>query len=466
MTPLFFLALALAQDSSLELTQTPLRLTLREAIEIGLRPGHRADVALAAEAVRRAESNTRAGRAALYPTVEATVSGGERKQNLGAQGFGGGNLPISLTPNFTQFDARPTISATLLNFSQLKNFKAVRREATRTLHEQDSALDNAALAIARQYAACLDAQAARHAAGAEVKLSRELLEAAESRLQAGTVTKVDVTRAKAQLAADQSALLAARQSEREALASLFRGIGAEYFEDVELVALPAAAATHAPVSSISQTSALESRLSTAAYLAASIPATLEAALAAATANRADLRIREQSIRAAEDKLKAAQWEKLPMLTASFDYGRNGTAPTDTAWTRNATAALKVTLLDFGRRKEKEVQAGIALREERIRLLDLRREIQREVRVALGRLESADAQLAAAKAEMELSDQQIEQVRERMTVGLAAGLDSADAQTRRARSVRSLLNAENSLLNARIEIWHATGQLRQMIENIP
>lgn len=418
--------------------QGPMQLSIREAIEIGLRPGQRADTGLATEALARAESIARGNKSALYPLIEGKMSGGERSVNLGAQGFGGGGPGglSNLNPSFTNFDGRPSVSATLLNLAQWKSWKASKLDIGRAAQELDLSMNGAALSIASQFLACLQAQAEVRAAEIDLKLSQDLLKAAEARLKAGTVTIVDVTRAKSQEASDRSALIGQRQAELEARAALFRGIGIEFKEEIQLSEIQAG-------NIVPQM-------------------TVEEAMAAAVERRTDLKVRESALQVAAEKVKAARLEKLPTLSGAFDLGRNGLTPANNAWTRNATVSLNVTLYDFGRRGEREAQAQIAVREERIRLLDLKREIQRQIRVAIGKIDSAKAQVEAAKAELELTSLQISQVRERAAAGLSTGLDLTDAQARFARSNRSVLKAESALQSAGVELLNATGQLRERI----
>jgi outer membrane protein TolC len=426
----------LAAVAALAQTETSQRLTLREAIEIGLRPGNRADASLARESVARAESVARQGRAAMMPLIESKTSGGERSVNLGAQGFGGGvGAPISLNPSFTNFDTRPTVSMTLVNLAQWKSWRAAKMDVGRTGSELDATLDAAAYDIARRYLTTLEAQADRIVAEVDLRLSADLRRAAEDRLRAGTVTVVDVTRAKSQEASDRGTLATRRQAEEEAKAALFRAIGLEYNEAIEL----------------SPTTGAEG-----------VRTTLDEALRQAN-GRPDIRQRQEALRIAEAKIKAVNWEKYPSLSANFDIGRNGVSVPDSAWTRNTTLTLSLTLFDFGRRGERESQAAIAAREERIRLDDLLREVRRQVRVAIGKQAAADAQVEAAKAETELANLQLEQVRERATAGLATGLDIADAQTRLARAARSTVKAEYSRQSAGVEVLNAMGSLRQRID---
>jgi outer membrane protein TolC len=418
------------------------RLSLAEAIEIGLRPGNRADLALAIEAIAKSKSQARAAKAALLPTVEANVSVGERLQNLATQGFGGavpggGGLPFALNPSFTTFDARPVVSATLLNLSQWRTWKATQQESDKLRLDREATMESAASAIARLYITCLDAAAQIQSRTAAVALSQDLLAAAEQRLRAGTVTVVDVSRARSQLAKDRTALVSQRQAELEAKAALFRAIGLESIDDIDLTNVP--------------------------DLALPIPDSPSLDLNSALANRTDWKSKEAAVQVASMKLKAAQWEKLPTISGSFDAGRNGTSPWNTAWTRSGSVSFKMTLLDFGRRAERETQAAIALREEQIRLADYRREIARQIRVSRGKLDSARAQSSSAQAELELTTLQLLQVREREAAGLATGLDVADAQNRNVQSRLSLDQAIFSLRSAELDYLEATGQVRQLLE---
>lgn len=422
--------------------QNPTTLSLTEAVELGLRPGRRADTALAGEALARAQSQSKGESALLKPLVETRISGGERTTNLAAQGIGSGQgtgIPFSLNPAFTTFDARPSVSMTLLNLAQWKTIRAARREVQRSAQERDWTADTAAHAIATQYLACLQAQAEVAAAQSDLHLSEDLLHAAEQRLKAGTVTVVDVTRARSQAAADRNALIAQRQTELEARANLFRAIGVDYDDQITLTPLPAQ-----PF----------------------VEPTIEEAVAAASNHRADLRMREQAIEVASEKHRAVRAERYPTLSGSFDIGRNGLNPADTRWTRTSQLNLNLTVFDSGRRAEREAQASIVIRENQIRLDDLKREIRRQIRVALGKLDAAHAQIEASRAESDLANAQLAQMRERSIAGLSTGLDVSDAQTRLARSARSHLKAEYALKTAQLELWNATGQLREHILSTP
>jgi outer membrane protein TolC len=411
-------------------------LTLQEALSMGLRSGQRADTALAETALARVLSNRRAARAALMPQAELRMSGGERSVNLGAQGFGGiggGSLPFRLNPSFTTFDVRPVVSATLFNYSQWRNFRSLEQDQARAGRDGDWARDQAAKDIALKYTACLEARASLASATASVELASQLLQAAEQRLAAGTVTAIDVSRARAQLAADRSSQLVQQQELLEAEANLFRAMGAEATSSTALAPLPLL-----------------------------LPPDLTTALASAQSQRADLQAREKAAQATRARAKAIGWEKLPSISASFDAGRNGLTPADNALTRNSTLSLNMTIYDFGRRKEKETEAAVGVREEEIRLRDLRAEIRLQVTLAASRLASAQARRLATAAEKELAVVQLDQVRERQSAGLAIGLDLNDAQTRLTRSDLALVRADYDIQKATIELLHAAGQLRSQL----
>lgn len=416
------------------------RLTLAEAIDLGLHPGNRADLSLAGEATARAASNLQKERIALRPLLEARVTGGERTTNLAGQGIGSGQnaqVPFSLNPAFTTFDARPSLTMTLLNISQLKAVRTARGEVLRTNLERDWTAANAAYGISLQYVLCLEADAEVDASQRELQLSEELLAAAQQRLRAGTVTAVDVTRARSQVANDRHALLAHQQKASEAKLNLLRSIGLSYESDPRLEP-------------------------TRNLMADGVGISAAEALAAANLHRLDLQMREQALKVSMAQLASVKAERYPTITGSFDVGRNGLTPADTRWTRTSQLNLNYTVFDAGRLREKATKAAITIREEKIRLDDLKREIGRQVQVALGKVSSAQAQMAAAKAESELAEAQLSQMKERSAVGLSTGLDISDAQARLSRSRRSTLKAEYAMQTASIELLHATGLLQERI----
>lgn len=409
------------------------QITLREAVEIGLRPGHRLDVDLSRLAEERAGSQARGAKANLLPSVDGRASGGGRSFNLQSIGFAGGGSgqPANLTPSFSTFDTRALASATLLNFAQWKQWKAAQLDAKRAATDSDWSRDAAARQIAEQYLATLQAQAEIEVAENDLRLSEEMLSAARERNAAGTVTKVEVTRARSQLAASRGAHIGRRQAFQEQLASLARLIGAEVPPDARLV----------PLNLPGEEQPNETD-----------------AIRLAEESRADLRAANQNVESARVRVSATRWEGAPSLTASADYGPNGLSPANSALTHTLSLSLTIPVFDSGRRKERVAQTEIQVREAQSRAADLRRQIRRDVRVALSRIASAQGQREAANAEHDFALQQLEQIRERVAAGLGTGLDLSDAQARLLRSRLSQTQSEYAHHLAVVQLQAAVGKI--------
>src|SRR5689334_307355 len=95
--------------------QDALRLSMKRAVDLATSPEGNANVQIAGEAVKQAQSRSAQARAALLPGLDATVSEINQTRNLAALGIGFNLSSLGLTfPTFVGpynvFDAR--LSAT------------------------------------------------------------------------------------------------------------------------------------------------------------------------------------------------------------------------------------------------------------------------------------------------------------------------------------------------------------------
>src|SRR5436190_23619245 len=89
-----------------------LQLSLRRAVGIATSPEGSARIQLATELTRQADARSKQARAALLPSLDASVSEQNMNRNLAAFGFSGVAVPIpgfsfpSVVGPFNVFDAR------------------------------------------------------------------------------------------------------------------------------------------------------------------------------------------------------------------------------------------------------------------------------------------------------------------------------------------------------------------------
>src|SRR5215472_15804208 len=77
-----------------EIGPTPLRLTLKRAVEIATSKEGNTNLQLAAEALKQSQSRSNEARASLLPDVESSFTDQSRTENLAALGIGVRTIPI------------------------------------------------------------------------------------------------------------------------------------------------------------------------------------------------------------------------------------------------------------------------------------------------------------------------------------------------------------------------------------
>ncbi|MEN6608707.1 MAG: TolC family protein, partial [Bryobacteraceae bacterium] len=208
----------------------PLELSLKRAIETALSPSGNARVRLAQATTRQAQERANQARAALLPNLDATVGQQNQTRNLASYGFQftkmipGVTIPDLVGP-FTTFDARASLSQSVLDFSAIRRYQASRAGVKAADSESRATQDQVARQVAGLYFGSLRAEARVQAAEANVKLAEELLRLAINQQQAGTGTGLEVTRARVQLANERQALLVAHNERRQANLQLLKAIG-------------------------------------------------------------------------------------------------------------------------------------------------------------------------------------------------------------------------------------------------
>ena len=419
----------------------PLRLSMKRAVELATSPEGNANIQIADEAVRQAQSREKQARSALLPSLDAAVSEQSLTRNLAAMGIRftsplpGFAFPTFVGP-FHVFDARVTGTQTIFDFSSIRRLQASRQNVKAARSNAGGVADQVAAQVARAYLAALRAQADLDAAQANVDLSIALLRLAEHQKAAGTGTGIEVTRAKVQASNEAQRLLLATDARRRSYLQLRRAIGIRLDAEIELT----------------------DRL---AYIPVEV-ATIEQAESLALKSRADLASQQEREQNARLSSSATRLERLPSVSAFGDYGSIGTAIHNSLPTRTYGVSVRVPIFDGGRRDARREEANSMYRQERIRTGDLKEQIALEVRLALDSLRSAEQQVRVAEEGLGLSENELAQARRRYEAGVANGVEVTDAQTRLARARDNQVNALFHYNQARLDLGQATGTIRSMI----
>jgi outer membrane protein len=422
--------------------QTPLQLSLKQAVDLALAPDGSTRVKLAAEAIRQAQARSAEARAALLPDIESAVSEQNETSNLKAYGFDFLHIPIpglsipTFVGPFDVFDARINVTETVFDFSSIRGYQAAKASVEAVKADNQGTRDQVTDQVARAYLTGLRAQAALDTAKANVELSEALLKLSQSLKTAGTGTGIEVTRADVQLANDRQLLIVAENGVERSHLQLLKVIGLQLDRPVQLTGVLAYVATE----------------------------NLDAALALATAraNRAELKAQLDREQSAKLSYSGVKFERLPSVAAFGNYGVSGSAINDSVPTRVYGASLRVPIFDGGRRDARRAESASEYRQEQIRTQDLRDQIELDVRLALQSLRSADAEVKAAEDGLKLSENELAQAQRRYKAGVTNSVEVTDAQTRLQRARDNRINALYDYNVARIDLGTATGTIRSML----
>ena len=432
---------ATAQAPPLKERPGLLPLSLKRAVEIALSPEGNTRVQLAEETIRQAESRTVQARSALLPNFDASLTEQNQVRNLLAFGIrfptiAGFTFPEIVGP-YNTFDARVSGSQNVFDFSSIRRFQAARVNVEATKAEVQGTRNQVADQVARTYLEGLRADADLETAKANVELSDALLKLAKSQKTAGTGTGIEVVRAQVQLANDHQRLLVAQTGRTRAHLQLLKTLGLRLDGDVELTDK----LVYKTVDDVPVDQAVQTALDT----------------------RAELKAQHGRESNARLSFSATKWERLPSLAFFGDYGTLGTGPNSAFPTRTYGVSMKVPLFDGGRRDGRRTEALSQYRQEQVRTHDLRDQIELDIRLAIDGIKSADAQVAAAREGVELSEKELAQARRRYEAGVTNSIEVTDAQTRLQRARDNLTSALYNHNLARIDLNTAMGTIQALVD---
>ncbi|MDQ6870619.1 MAG: TolC family protein [Gemmatimonadota bacterium] len=391
-----------------------------------------------------AQARVRQRRADLLPTVTSYVQEAGRTFNTSTLGIDfptpAGQKPIfdpkgQVEGPINTLDVRGRVQQNLLDFGALGRVRSAQAAARSSSADADATAEQAATTATTAYVRAMRADADLHARQADTLLATDLLGIAQAQLQAGTGVGLDVTRARAQLAATRASLIASRNSRDHAHLDLLRALSLPIGTDI----------------------ALTDSLTTTAARTEPIPD--EAALVAqALRTRPDLLAEEQRVQAARQGLSAIKAERLPSLGLVADdgvIGKNGARLLNTyTW----GLQVNIPFFDGFRREGRMQEQQSVVKGAEIRQHDLEQQAQVDVRGAVLDLAAAREQLDAASERLRLAEQEVAQARDRFNAGVAGNADVVNASLALTAS-RTLVNdAETAYQLARVSLARATGSV--------
>jgi outer membrane protein TolC len=435
------LLLALALSARPLTAQTPLPLSFADAVRLA--SGQAPPVALATLRSDEADARVRQARAALLPSLSLSGFWLNRTFNSKSLGIEFPSIPgqppfPELIGPFNNYDARVNAGQTLLDWSSVVRVRAASAQATGSRAERGVTVETAALSAALAYLRAVRGQAAVLARQADSTIAAELVALAQAQKAAGVSAAIDVTRARTQLVTAEGLLLVARNQLDRARIELTRALGLE-------------AATR-----LTLTDTLAGALG-----AADVPAQRDSAVAAALAQRPDLKAELARAGAARQTGAAIRAERLPRLAVGADYGVNGPTMPRSIATRDLTLQVSVPLIDGFRREARLAEQDAVVRESEVRERDLRQQIVADVDGALLDLHSANAQQVVAAEQLRLAADELSQSRQRFKAGVAGNIEVINAQSSLIRARDADIDARFAAASARVSLARAAGVARTL-----
>lgn len=412
----------------------PLRLTLAEAVEQGLRAN--LNVLLAGTRVEEDQgARERSLAAALLPRVNAQAYANVQNRDLRAFGISAPGFPEVVGP-FSNYDFRVYAQQNVVDLQAYRELKASEQAlAADRLSERD-ARDLIVRAIAGLYLNAQSAQARADAAASRVTDSSALLKLASDKHAAGTATGVDVLRAQVQLANDRQSLLEAENAYKQSLLELARNLGLRPATPLELAEPLRYQALTEPQEQALVTEALAER---AGYLS--------------------LLSQRQSL---VEQQRANRARFYPRLSVNGNIGELGRSIGGVDTTGMIQGQIDFTLFDRDREGEAQ-QLASRLKGMDDQIADMRRGMEEEIRAALLNLESANEQVGVAREGEELARRELKMAQDRFSAGTANNVEVVTAQDELARAEENFILAVSSHVDAKYALARALGDTEKNIE---
>jgi outer membrane protein TolC len=418
------------------------KLSLEEALERGL-VSNLGAVGVA-HTIRENGAQVRVARSALLPNLNSNLSETVEQSDLAALGLRisvpvpGFRIPTIVGP-FNYFALQATLSQTVANLTAINNYRSAQATARASQYSLQDARDLVTLAVGGAYLQVLAAQARVDAAQAQLDTANAVFHQSTEQHGQGVLGRLNVDQSQVRTLTQQQQIITLRNDLAKQKINLAR-----------LTGLPPNAAyqltdsfpfSPAPVQSV------------------------EAAVAQAEQQRADLKAAQSQMEAAAKALSAARAERLPSAAVSGDYEVIGTNPAHSHGAFAVVGTLSIPLWQGGRTAADIAQAEAVLAQRQAELEDTRGQIEAEVRQAYLDLEAAAGQVEVARKNVQVAQETLEMARARMEAGVINTVEVVQAQQTVASAQLDLIDSVFAHNLAKLSLARALGHAADQLPNL-
>lgn len=409
------------QTSELGVIQTSRVLSFDEAVELVLR--NSPDIKIAEERLKQAQVLQDRAWALLLPT--ATLQGVYTRYNKEiSTNFGPAEIVIQPQD---AFNFQGTLRTTLFNGRAFPLLKvAYLTEDLQRLGNQQIELE-LRYATAQQYFQLLTLKKLISISEESLKSREVVLEATRARVNAGTATPFEATRA-------ETAVLTAR-NELEANKLAF----------------------HKAREGLASFLLTPADFDVAEPRKRQLPASRSSFVDQAMSERADLKLARKQVESNDLQQDANWWLYAPTVSAQFNVTKvPETALQPNPWQWNLQVIAAWTLYDGGMREASIKEQSIAIQTQAYEIQKIENEIRRDIELAFLDVENLQVQLRSAEEEVKLAELGLQQAQDGYRLGALLQIDvlNAETQLRLARANQARLQLSYDL--AVESTWRVAG----------
>ena len=427
------LLFSLSLSSLLGQQKPPLKLALKQAVEMALHENPQVQIAVLNFA--ESKENRTLARSGLLP--QASLRVGEQVQRLNIDALFGKpfpGIPQHIGP-FQTFQAGPAFSFPLLDLTAYRRWQSASSEMRASEHDSQSVREQTVLLVVSQYLGSLQASANVVAAQSRVQLSKALYDQAADLQNHGAGTGLDTLRAQVEFQNQQQRLIEAQTQLKTSLFGLGRLLNVDPGQTIELT---------------DQLSFFE----TPEFQG-------DTTLNRAYAERPEMLALAEREGEADFERKQAGDERLPTLGVTGNWAYLGLSAPTAIPTYTYAATVDVPLVTSGRIHADKAKADLELKKINQERQDLRNQIALEVKTAIAQLESARHEVDVANEGVKLAQEEVNQARDRFAAGVANNIEVVTAQDALERANDNQISALYSYNQSRADLARATGHIEDL-----
>jgi outer membrane protein TolC len=388
----------------------------------------------ATQSMRQAEGQRKVALSGLLPNINGTIVENVQTTDLRAQGFRfnfpGFSIPSVIGP-FNYMDLRAHLSQNVFDLAAINNFRAASDVAKANRYSAQDARELIVLAVGGAYLQTIAARAKMDSEESQMEGANAVFDQSKQQLGQGLIAKVDADKNEVQALTHQQRLLSLKNDLAKQKINLARMIGLPPNDQYDLTDdVPFAPAD---------------------------PLTIEAALAQAFQQRADLKAADAQMHAAERSHAAARAERYPSLGVTGDYGGIGVNPGQLQTTYTGTASLKIPIWQGGRAEGDIQQADAALSQRRAEYEDLKGQIESDVRSAYLDLQASASQVEVSQRNVQVTKEALDLTHQKVEVGVIDNVQYVQAQEQVTSAEFDYINGVFAYNVAKLNLARAMGR---------